>query len=113
MGTDGDRDGLGGVRGIGLPIRVDLIALHIAVVEELVRKNQRVEVAESVERADRVGVVAPAFVSRDVALDGPGEATVPGLVEPEHVVVALRAREPLGLADQVIGIHRVDPDVRL
>jgi hypothetical protein len=69
--------------------------------------------ATAIERADRIGVVRPALVARNVPLHRPGLTAVERLVEAEEMVVALGADDPLALADQVARVVRVDPDVRL
>ena len=106
------RDHLRGLRGIGLLVGIDReVVCAVAVVEELVAEDQRVVVAVAVEGSDRVRVVGPALIARDVTLDGPVGAAIERLIEAEHVVVALGADEPLGRADQMARIGRVDPDV--
>ena len=66
-----------------------------AVVEELVRQQRLVIVAECVEGADRIGVVGKALIARNVAHRRPGLAAIEGLVEAEQVVIALGAGKPL------------------
>src|SRR5579864_5892283 len=85
----------------------------IAVVIELVAQDELVVVPVAIERANRVGIVGPTFVARDMALHRPGLATVERLVEPKQVVVTLWADEPFAGADQVIRVGRVDADIRL
>src|SRR5713101_6173173 len=53
----------------------------VSVVIELVGQDQLVIVAEPVEGTHRIGVVGPAFVTWNVALDRPRGAAVPRLVE--------------------------------
>ena len=110
-----DRDGddlLRHGRVHGVVSDVEVMAT-VGVVVELVAEDELVEVPVAVEGADRVGVVRPALKAGDVALARPGLAAVGGLVEAEHVVVALRAHEPLRGADQVVGSLGVDDQVRL
>ena len=89
------------------------IVRAILVVEELVGQDELVVVPIAVEGSNRVGVVGPAFIARDVSLDRPGLAAIKGLVEPQQVIVPFGADEPLGGANQVVGIGRIDSDVRL
>src|SRR5581483_8627303 len=103
--------GLHRVRLLRLADRVVLAA--VALVEELVRQVDLVVVAEAVERPDRVGVVRPSFVAGYVSLHGPRLSAVERLVEAEQVVVALRAHDPLGRADQMPWIRGIDSDVGL
>src|SRR5258708_19275545 len=80
----------------------------IAVVEELVGQNEFVVISEAVECANRIGIVGPALIARDMTLDRPGLAAIERLVEAEQMVVALRTDNPLGVADQVFGIGRIN-----
>src|SRR5947209_19873506 len=84
----------------------------VRVVIELIGQVKQVEVAETVEGSDRIGVVTPAFVAWDMPLNRPGPASVEGLEEAEQVVVAFGADEPLDGADEVVGVGGIDPDVR-
>ena len=105
-------DDLGGLHGIGLLRLPDCeVVAAVALVEELVRQVELVVVAEAVEGADGVGVVGPAFVPRHMTLHGPRLAAVERLVEAKEVVVALGAHDPLGRADQMLRIRRIDADV--
>ena len=85
----------------------------VLLVIEHVRQHEGVKVPPLVERTDGVGVVRPALVARDVALDIPRQSAVEGLVEAEEMVVALRVDEPLALPDQVHRVRGVDANVRL
>src|SRR5256886_11780679 len=80
-------------------------------VRELIREHDRVEVSPRVERADRVRVVRPAFVTGNVTLLRPARAPVERLEESREVVVALAVDDPLADADQVAGIRRIDVQV--
>src|SRR6266404_7917104 len=98
---------------------IDLVRAIVVLVEpefvvvELVRQDKRIEVAPRVERADRIRVVGPAFVTWDVTVDRPRLAAVERLVEPEQVVVALAVDEPFALGDEMLRIRGVDADVGL
>src|SRR5436309_8549205 len=81
-GMDRDGDGLGRDRGIGLLRAIGVLVSPELVVIELVRQLQRVEVAPRVEGPDRIRVVCPAFVTRDMTLDRPRRTPVERLVEP-------------------------------
>ena len=95
-----NRDHLRGHARVGLLVWVGLVVVGaVGVVIELVGQVQLVIVAEAVEGAHRVGVIGPAFVSRDVTLHGPRRTAVEGLVEAEQVVVALGADDPLHGSD--------------
>src|SRR5947207_8488889 len=72
----GGRDQLGSDRWIRLAVLVDLEAVGVALIEELVRQDERVKVAVRIESPDRVGVVRPSFISGYVALNGPGRPAV-------------------------------------
>ncbi len=107
---DRDADRLVADAGVGLLAGVELHA-SVRLVVELVREEQLIVVAEAVEGPDWVRVVGPALVTRYVALDRPSFSPVPGLVEAQNVVITLRAGEPLGRANQVPRVGRVDLDV--
>ena len=92
--TDGDRDRFIRNRAVGLVASLVLLVSR-AVVEELVRQQRLVIVAECVEGADRIGVVGKALIARNVAHRRPGLAAIEGLVEAEQVVIALGAGKPL------------------
>ena len=112
--THRHRDRLGGLHAVRLLRLADrVIVAAVAPVEELVREVDLVVVAEAVERADGVRVVRPSFIPRHVPLHGPRLAAVEGFVEAEQVVVPLRAHDPLGRADQMPRIRRIDADVGL
>src|SRR5260370_33018208 len=99
---------------VGLLERADVeVMAPVQVVEELIVQEELVVVTEAVEGADRVGVICPSLVAWDVPLDTPGLAPVERLVEAENVVVAFRAAEPLGGADQVKRVCHIDADIRL
>ncbi len=109
-----NRDDLGWVSRVRLPVRIDLEVMgSIGVVEELVGQDQLIVVPKAIESADRVGVIGPAFIAWNVPLDAPGLAVVKGLVESKQVVVTLGADEPLGGGDQVVRVSGVDADVGL
>ena len=108
---DGHRHGLRRDPWIDLVRPVVVLVGPELVVVELVRQDKRGEVAPRVERADRIRVVGPAFVARDVTLDRPRLAAVERLVEPEQVVVALAVDEPFALGNEMLRIGRVDADV--
>src|SRR5439155_23815515 len=110
--THGDRDSLIGHKVVWLVPRLVLLVPAFVVIE-LVRQDGLVVVAVRVERTDRVGVVSPPFVARDVPHHGPRDASVPGFVEAEQVVVALGSGEPLARTDDVVRIGGVDADIGL
>jgi len=85
----------------------------ILVIEELVGQDQLIVVPEAIESPNRVGVIGPAFIAWDMPPDRPFLAAIEGLVESQQVVVTLGADEPLGGADQVLGVGGIDPDVGL
>ncbi len=107
---DRDTDCLVADAGVGLLAGIEL-RTAVRLVGELVRENQLIVVAETVEGSDWVGVVGPALVTRYVTLDRPRFSPVQGFVEAQDVVIALRAGEPLGRANQVIRVGGVDLDV--
>src|SRR5260221_6732088 len=108
-GDDLSRDGW--VRLLGGADRE--VVRAIAVVEELVGQVQLIVVPKAIEGPHRVGIISPALVARDVPLNAPGLAAVKGLVEAQQVIVALGTHNPLGGADQVVGVGGIDPDVGL
>ena len=111
MRADRDGDGFGWNRRIWFTVRVGLVALRVPVVIELVGQEYRVEVAVLIECADRVRVVGPTLISRNVSLNRPGLSSVRRFEEAEKVVVTLGAHEPFGLPDDVIRVGRVYTDV--
>src|SRR5713226_3310587 len=108
---DRDADSLVADAGVGLLAGVELLASVLGLVIEFVREDQLIVVAEAVEGSDGVSVVGPALVTRYVPLHRPCFSAVPGLVEAQHVVIALRTGEPLGRANHVPRIGRVNLDV--
>src|SRR5438128_3884517 len=61
------RDHLRWDRGVGLLVLVDLeVVGAVRVVIELIGQVEQVEVAETIEGSDRIGVVTPAFVAWDM-----------------------------------------------